>query len=243
MFIEQKALLRSLDQISGIIESMDRRFMLKAIGSFSCRLPAEAQANRLIELTERKKILLILRLDIFEALRALKPEYRRILAEKYGFDEEKRGVTDEKNRSYYKKLALATGKFVKALESGGLTAEKIRTLATAFHFLSEAIAVEKSHSISAANFGALKNTSGKSFKPAAPKPEETEQTGTGQTETGQTGTGQTETGQTGTEQTETKQTGTDRSETERAGTDRSETERAGTEISAAARTAESESNA
>lgn len=213
MFIEQKALLRSLDQISGIIESMDRRFMLKAIGSFSCRLPAEAQANRLIELTERKKILLILRLDIYEALRALKPEYRRILAEKYGFDEEKRGVTDEKNRSYYKKLALATGKFVKALESGGLTAEKIRTLATAFHFLSEAIAVEKSHSISAANFGALKNTSGKSFKPAAPKPEETEQTGTEQTETGQT---------------ETEQTGT---------------ERAGTEISAAARTAESESNA
>ena len=207
MFIDQKALLRSLDQISGIIESMDRRFMLKAIGSFSCRLPAEAQANRLIELTERKKILLILRLDIYEALRALKPEYRRILAEKYGFDEEKRGVTDEKNRSYYKKLALATGKFVKALESGGLTAEKIRTLATAFHFLSEAIAVEKSHSISAANFGALKNTSGKSFKPAAPKPEETEQTGTGQTETGQTGA---------------EQTGT---------------ERAGTEISAAARTA------
>ncbi len=103
MFIEQKALLRSLDQISGIIESMDRRFMLKAIGSFSCRLPAEAQANRLIELTERKKTLLILRLDIYEALRALKPEYRRILAEKYGFDEEKRGVTDEKNRSYYKK--------------------------------------------------------------------------------------------------------------------------------------------
>lgn len=218
MFIEQKALLRSLDQISGIIESMDRRFMLKAIGSFSCRLPAEAQANRLIELTERKKILLILRLDIYEALRALKPEYRRILAEKYGFDEEKRGVTDEKNRSYYKKLALATGKFVKALESGGLTAEKIRTLATAFHFLSEAIAVEKSHSISAANFGTLKNTSGKSFKPAAPKPEETEQT---------------ETGQTGTEQTKTKQTETEQTETERAGT----------EISAAARTAESESNA
>lgn len=217
MFIEQKALLRSLDQISGIIESMDRRFMLKAIGSFSCRLPAEAQANRLIELTERKKILLILRLDVYEALRALKPEYRRILAEKYGFDEEKRGVTDEKNRSYYKKLALATGKFVKALESEGLTAEKIRTLATAFHFLSEAIAVEKSHSISAANFGALKNTSGKSFKPAVPKPEETEQTGT--------------------EQTETKQTGTEQTETERAGT-----EQTGTEISAAARTAK-ENNA
>lgn len=222
MFIEQKALLRSLDQISGIIESMDRRFMLKAIGSFSCRLPAEAQANRLIELTERKKILLILRLDIYEALRALKPEYRRILAEKYGFDEEKRGVTDEKNRSYYKKLALATGKFVKALESGGLTAEKIRTLATAFHFLSEAIAVEKSHSISAANFGALKNTSGKSFKPAAPKPEETEQTGTEQAGTGHTGTEQTGIEQTGIEQTET--------------------ERAGTEISAAARTAK-ENNA
>lgn len=233
MFIEQKALLRSLDQISGIIESMDRRFMLKAIGSFSCRLPAEAQANRLIELTERKKILLILRLDIYEALRALKPEYRRILAEKYGFDEEKRGVTDEKNRSYYKKLALATGKFVKALESGGLTAEKIRTLATSFHFLSEAIAVEKSHSISAANFGALKNTSGKSFKPAAPKPEETEQTETEQTGTEQPGTERAGTEQSGTEQTETKQTGT-----ERAGT-----ERAGTEISAAARTAESESNA
>ena len=41
MFIEQKALLRSLEEMSGIIESMDRRFMLKALGSFSCRLPAE----------------------------------------------------------------------------------------------------------------------------------------------------------------------------------------------------------
>ena len=183
MFIEQKALLRSLDQISGIIESMDRRFMLKAVGSFSCRLPAEAQANRLIELTERKKMLLILRLDIYEALRALKPEYRRILAEKYGFDEEKKGVTDEKNRSYYKKLALATGKFVKALEAEGLTAEKIRTLATTFHFLSEAIAVEKSHSISAANFGVLKNTSGKSFKPATAKLNETKLTEIEQNET------------------------------------------------------------
>ena len=178
MFIEQKALLRSLDQISGIVESMDRRFMLKAVGSFSCRLPAEAQANRLIELTERKKILLILRLDIYEALRALKPEYRRILAEKYGFDEEKRGVTDEKNRSYYKKLALATGKFVKALESEGLTAEKIRTLATDFHFLSEAIAVEKSHSVSAANFGVLKNTSGRSLKPTEIKTNENAQSET-----------------------------------------------------------------
>lgn len=237
MFIEQKALLRSLDQISGIIESMDRRFMLKAIGSFSCRLPAEAQANRLIELTERKKILLILRLDIYEALRALKPEYRRILAEKYGFDEEKRGVTDEKNRSYYKKLAMATGKFVKALEGEGLTAEKIRTLATAFHFLSEAIAVEKSHSISAANFGALKNTSGKSFKPAAPKPEETEQT-----ETGQTGTEQTGTEQTGTEQTETEQTEIMQTETEQTEIKQTEIKQTGTEISAAARTAK-ENNA
>ena len=87
MFIEQKALLRSLEEMSGIIESMDRRFMLKALGSFSCRLPAEVQAERLIELTERKKKLLILRLDVFEALNAIKPEYRRILAEKYGFDE------------------------------------------------------------------------------------------------------------------------------------------------------------
>ncbi len=182
MFIEQKALLRSLDQISGIIESMDRRFMLKAVGSFSCRLPAEAQANRLIELTERKKTLLILRLDIYEALRALKPEYRRILAEKYGFDEEKRGVTDEKNRSYYKKLALATGKFAKALESEGLTAEKIQALANMFHFLKEAIAVEKSHSISAANFGTLKNTSGRSLKPAAARFNKTESPETEQTE-------------------------------------------------------------
>ncbi len=180
MFIEQKALLKSLEEISGIIESMDRRFMLKAIGSFSCRLPAEQQASRLIELTERKKRLLILRLDVYEALRGLKPEYRRILAEKYGFDEEKRGVTDEKNRNYYKKLALATGKFAKVLEAQGLTTEKIRELAASFHFISEAIAVEKAHSISAANFGVLKNTSGKSLKPSGKnlKPAETKFTPT-----------------------------------------------------------------
>ena len=134
MFIEQKALLRSLEEMSGIIESMDRRFMLKALGSFSCRLPAEVQAERLIELTERKKKLLILRLDVFEALNAIKPEYRRILAEKYGFDEEKKGVTDEKNRNYYRKLALSIGKFAKALDETGVTTEKIRELAKSFYF-------------------------------------------------------------------------------------------------------------
>ncbi len=165
MFIEQKALLRSLDEMSGIIESMDRRFMLKALGSFSCRLPAEAQAEKLIELTERKKRLLVLRLDVYDALRMIKPEYRRVLAEKYGFDEDKKGVTDEKNRNYYRKLALAVGKFKKSLDSLDITTEKIRELAGQFHFLSEAIAVEKSHSVSAANFGVLRNTSGISLRP------------------------------------------------------------------------------
>lgn len=165
MFIEQKALLRSLDEISGIIESMDRRFMLKALGSFSCRLPAEMQAEKLIELTERKKRLLVLRLDVYDALRMIKPEYRRVLAEKYGFDEDKKGVTDEKNRNYYRKLALAVGKFKKSLDSLDITTEKIRELAGQFHFLSEAIAVEKSHSVSAANFGVLRNTSGISLRP------------------------------------------------------------------------------
>ena len=166
MFIEQKALLRSLDDMSGIIESMDRRFMLRALGSFSCRLPAEVQAEKLIELTERKKQLLILRLNVYDALNAIKPEYKRVLAEKYGFDEDKKGVTDEKNRNYYRKLALAVGKFKKSLDSLDVTTEKIREFAQKFHFLSEAIAIEKSHSVSASNFGILKNTSGISLKPA-----------------------------------------------------------------------------
>lgn len=166
MFIEQKALLRSLDEMSGIIESMDRRFMLRALGSFSCRLPAEVQVEKLIELTERKKQLLILRLNVYDALNAIKPEYKRVLAEKYGFDEDKKGVTDEKNRNYYRKLALAVGKFKKSLDSLDVTTEKICESAQKFHFLSEAIAIEKSHSVSASNFGILKNTSGISLKPA-----------------------------------------------------------------------------
>lgn len=167
MFIEQKALLRSLEEMSGIIESMDRRFMLKALGSFSCRLPAEAQAERLIELTERKKRLLLLRLNVCEALRNIKPEYRRILAEKYGFDEEKKGVTDEKNRNYYRKLALAVGKFASALETEGIDAEKIREEAACFHFLAEAISIEKNHSVGASNFGVLRNTFGYDLKSLA----------------------------------------------------------------------------
>lgn len=164
MFVEQKALLRSLDETSGIIESMDKRFMFRALGSFSCRLPAEVQAERMIGLIERKKKLLILRLNVYEALRGIKPEYRRILAEKYGFDEEKKGVTDEKNRSYYKKLALAVGKFKLELDKTGVTTDEIKELAKTFHFLAEAVAKEKAHSVSAANFGVLKNTSGVSLK-------------------------------------------------------------------------------
>ena len=55
MFVEQKALLVCLENMSDIIESMDKKFFLKALGSFSCRLPAEQQAERLLTLTERKK--------------------------------------------------------------------------------------------------------------------------------------------------------------------------------------------
>ncbi len=88
---------------------------------------------------------------------------------------------------------MATGKFVKALEAEGLTAEKIRTLAATFHFLSEAVAVEKAHSISAANFGVLKNTSGKSFKPVAAKLNETKPTEAEQNETKSPETQSTET--------------------------------------------------
>lgn len=164
MFVEQKALLRSLEEMSGIIESMDRRFMFKALGSFSSRIPTEILAEKFLELTEKKKRLLILRLNVYEALRGLKDEYRRILAEKYGFDDKKE-ITDVKNRNYYKKLALATCKFAKELEKTGVKAEDIREEAKCFHFLNEALEIEKNHSISAANFGVMKNTFGEKLRP------------------------------------------------------------------------------
>lgn len=167
MFVEQKALLVCLENMSDIIESMDKKFFLKALGSFSCRLPAEQQAERLLTLTERKKELLLLRINIYESLDGLKPECRKILFEKYGID----GATEDenlvKNRNYYRKLALATGKFAKGLEERGLNAEAIRVKAKRFAFIGEALERETTKSISSANFGILRNTSGKSLKPCS----------------------------------------------------------------------------
>ena len=167
MFVEQKALLVSLENMSDIIESMDKKFFLKALGSFSYRLPAEQQAERLLTLTERKKELLLLRINVYESLDALKPDCRRILVEKYGIDGAKEDENLVKNRNYYRKLALAIGKFAKGLEERGLNAEEIRVKAKRFAFISEALERETTKSISSANFGVLKNVSGKSLKPCS----------------------------------------------------------------------------
>lgn len=166
MFVEQKALLVSLESMSNIIESMDKKFFLKALGSFSCRLPAEQQAERLLTLTERKKELLLLRIDIYESLDGLKPECRKILVEKYGIDGAREGEI-VKNRNYYRKLALAIGKFAKGLEERGLNAEEIRNKAKRFAFIGEALERETAKSISSANFGVMRNVSGKSLKPCS----------------------------------------------------------------------------
>ena len=55
MFIEQKALLRSLEEMSGIIESMDRRFMLKALGSFRADYPRKCKPKDLSNLPNEKR--------------------------------------------------------------------------------------------------------------------------------------------------------------------------------------------
>ncbi len=168
MFVEQKALLASLESASAVIESMDRKFFMKALGSFSCRLPVETQAERLIAMTERKRELLDLVADARDALNSLKPESRRLLTEKYGIDGAKQS-TDEKNRNYYRKLALAVGKFAAALKSYGLDSLEIAKKAERFAFLAEALGREKSKSISSANFGTLKNSSGVSLRPSLSK--------------------------------------------------------------------------
>lgn len=142
MFTYEKSLLKTFGEIEDVLELMDRSFYKRAVGSHSSKLSAYDEAEEMIELIELKKELIALYLTVSDVLSGLKKEDYRLLDERYGFFGDKR-VTDEVNRNYYRKLALAVGRFSYRLRKSGITEDRFKNLTKKFHFLAEAYAEEK----------------------------------------------------------------------------------------------------
>ncbi len=165
MFAYEKAILKSYGKFEEVIDCMDESFMRKALKTFSSRMPTEKLAEKLIDMTERKKSLVRLYFSVGDALSSLKAEDQRILSERYGFDSGKKGVTDEQNRNYYRKLALAVGRFSAALAKTGADSETLEEMRRKFHFIDEACAEALAKEKAVLKIGPLKNVSGVSLRP------------------------------------------------------------------------------
>ncbi len=155
MFAYERTLLEAYDKIGNVLEGMDSVFMKTALAPYRRGLTAEAQAEQLIALIEKKKKLVTLYYDITEALDAIKPKFKRILGERYGFSGN--GISDVQDRNYYRKLLLSTDKFVKKMAEIGYTEEKYADIAREFHFIDEIYHDKKQREKNAAKIGVLHN--------------------------------------------------------------------------------------
>ena len=142
MFTYEKALLKTYGSFGDVIELMDESFMKRAVGSHSSKLSAYDEAERLIEMIELKKDLIDLYHILTDALSDLKKSDYIILDGRYSLTGEN-ACAEEKNRNYYRKLALAVAKFAYAARRRGADEKTFLLYAEKFHFIAEAYAEEK----------------------------------------------------------------------------------------------------
>ncbi len=164
MFVYEKTLLCLYDKMADIIEGMEGEFLKKALKSYYDYTPVDKQAEILLELTEKKKDLEFTKECISRAISSLKAEERRILEEKYGIGGKK--ITDVINRNYYRKLAVAVGKFSKNLRAEGVDAEFFDMIKKEFAFIEEEY--EKCNNIVRRSYNIVLYNKGKSLKSHSP---------------------------------------------------------------------------
>ena len=158
--IYEKTALEGYTKIGEIIEWMDEAFLKRASAPYVKGQTAQKQAERLIDLIEKKKRLIDFYYDIKEATESLKEEHRLLLREKYGVIEP---MNIERNRNYFRKLLLATDKFGKAMEERGYDETKYKKLIKEFFFLSEIYARRKAKEEACRKRGVLHNFTGVSL--------------------------------------------------------------------------------
>ena len=157
MRVYEKATLEAFCKTEEVLEGMDSVFMKRAFKPYDRGKTAERQAEELIAIIEKKKKLISFYLDVKKALKSLKPEHEKILADRYGFGDD--GVTFEKDRNYFKKLLLATEKFSIAMQNLGYTQDKYEELAAEFYFFDEILNDKRESEKNARNIGKLRYSS------------------------------------------------------------------------------------
>ena len=155
MFVYERTLLEGYDKTQEVIEGIDSVFLKTALTPYRRGLSALNQAEELIAMIEKKQRLIDLYYDIKESLDAIKPKFKRILGERYGFMGD--GVSGVQDRNYYRKLLLSTDKFAKAMADKGYTAEKYAAIVKEFHFLDEIFTDKLNSEKRAAKIGKLRS--------------------------------------------------------------------------------------
>ncbi len=142
MFTCEKALLKTYGTFADVVELMDESFLKRAVSSHTSKLSAFDEAERLIEMIELKKDLIDLYGMITDALADLKRSDYILLDGRYSLTGETQ-TEEEKNRNYYRRLAIAVGRFAYAVRRRGVNEEKFSEYAKKFHFIEEAYSEEK----------------------------------------------------------------------------------------------------
>lgn len=164
MYAYEKAVLKTYKQTETFIKTTKNTIVKGAYASYRSFRPAQAQAEKLIDLCEKKSEIEELKNAIDESLASLKPCYAYILGEKYGVGEYANAQPMQKNNAYYRKSAYALGKFVQEMRSRGFTNEVYESICKRYGYIDNAhksiVAMEKR----VIESGNLLNV-GKSLKP------------------------------------------------------------------------------
>lgn len=129
--IWSKTLLTCYGCLEKIADAIDHLVYLNGINSGCFKSDAFNCANKIIELTERKKLLINLKIITEDVLANLQPQYAKILVLKY-FDrvktEECAKIVCLSKRTFFRKLNNAIDSFCCKLNNMGYTSEKLAIL-------------------------------------------------------------------------------------------------------------------
>lgn len=137
LYVYERAILKTFTQVDKKIESLKCAVYKKAVTSCADLRPADVIAGEILDKVEKRELLIGLRDAVNTAIEKMKPEHVCLLGMQYGVGKFAVSKPENKNRNYYRKVALAVRNFSKALNSLGYGEKEFILLVNKFHFIKE----------------------------------------------------------------------------------------------------------
>lgn len=133
MFVTAKTVIKTYGRLSKVAEDIEKIIKDAALGSFGSTQPAICQAEKILDLIEKKNLLVNLKLIARKALKALTEEEFDILASRYGRSKKELYLS---RRTYFRRVRNALRAFSRELAARGITREVFENdYAGKVHFL------------------------------------------------------------------------------------------------------------